>query len=760
MKTQLFFYLLQKASRFILIALLSCILTLIWVPVSLGQFPFSISSNPEEIPKLPRWDPNKAETCGKFWCSEVNVYGNNKIKGELTLGAFIRNPDKPEKSPQETAFDLEQRAKLVQNIFEDMLRNIVKTNSEPQVSEQKNWQFWLFTSEKPLHPLTPDISVGIKNRQTVVFVPVQKELGLAQQTIITVTETDAKVNAESISALAENWRDEIRQTTSNILWGRELDLQYPWLRIALAGAIILITLVFIGIILLLGKFFRQWKKRFKKKLDKFTDSLVVNPEAISVDRIIKSLFKNLSLKFWLLLLERDCLAAMLFLGELSERDNTQHITSKPNLDNSLEAVFSKLSSFGQFLRLTAEQLILAPMLAKSFLANQFLIKQAKNLSGFLEQISWFLLLSVILIALGLIASLFRPSRFLINLFFEQIYLLPIIWIGVAIIDEITIFLIDYALNVWAKERQEMDASSNRYILRAKTYSEAFTDGTNFLYMVLGIFLTVWVIGINPYILGSVGALAVVFAYLSRNLLEDMLNGILILTTDRYAVGDVIDLGEGFVGFVEDMTLYATSLRNLDGQVLVIPNGTISRVINMTKNWSRVNFTLKIAWNADLKKALEVMREVAEQMRSEPQWQKMMIEPVEILGIDELSHDGILVRLLLKTLPIKQWLVGREFRLRVKQALDEAGISLGVPQREVAMIQSHPHFLENNSHKGNSDRAREILDQSLESARTIKDIGNRVTIMGAIALHYAEIGQLTTAKNLLSETLEIANSVGG
>ena len=119
---------------------------------------------------------------------------------------------------------------------------------------------------------------------------------------------------------------------------------------------------------------------------------------------------------------------------------------------------------------------------------------------------------------------------------------------------------------------------------------------------------------------------------------------------------------------------------------------------MTKNWSRVNFTLKIAWNADVTKAIEVMRQVAEQMFSEPEWQELAIEPVDVLGVDELSHDGILIGLLIKTQPAKQWVVGREFRLRVKEALDKAGISLGVPQREVAVIFSRAHSQENNGNE--------------------------------------------------------------
>ncbi len=99
----------------------------------------------------------------------------------------------------------------------------------------------------------------------------------------------------------------------------------------------------------------------------------------------------------------------------------------------------------------------------------------------------------------------------------------------------------------------------------------------------------------------------------------------------------------------------------------------------------------------MKKAIEVMRQAGQQMRSEPQWQEIMLEPADILGIEELSHDGMLIRLMIKTPPSKQWAVGREFRIRVKQALDEAGISLSVTQ-QVALIQSHAHTRENNRHE--------------------------------------------------------------
>ncbi len=673
-------------------------MTLIWLPASLGQFPFPNPSSTEAIPQLPRWDPNKAKQCGQFWCSEVNVYGNNKLTGELTLGALIFNPDKPENSPQQTAFELEQRAKLIQAIFENIFRNIVKANPEPQVSEPKDWRFWLLTTENPLHPLTPKIEVGIQNQQTVIFVPKQMDLGLRrQQTIITVTKLDAKVNGKQIAELAQIWRNELRQAMKNVLWGHKFDLHYPGLRTILAGAIAVIALSLIQIIRFLRRFLRQWKKSLKQQLEKLNDSLIENPEDVTAEDIIQSPWENVALKFWLLLLELDCLAAMLFFWE-GERDDTQAVTSEPKSEKPLGPLFSKLTSFFPVLRFRSQWGIPARMIPKVSLQTQFLLKQEWNLNVLLLRISGLAIASIILIALGIIVALFRPSRFLINLFFEQAYLLPLIWIGIVLADQVTDFLIDYALNRWAEERQEDDPVSNRYTLRANTYSKVLTRGKTFFLALVGLVLTAWVIGIDSSILAGAGALTVIFAYLSRNLVEDIINGVLILASDRYAVGDIIDLGEGFSGLVEEMNLYTTSLRNLDGQLLVIPNGKISKVINSTKTWSRVNFTLKISWNADIRKSIEVMQQVAEQMCSEPQWQEMILEPVDILGIDELSHDGILIRLIIKTLPLKQWLIGREYRLRVKEALDQAGISLGVPQREVAVIHSDVHSPGNNPYQ--------------------------------------------------------------
>jgi small conductance mechanosensitive channel len=269
--------------------------------------------------------------------------------------------------------------------------------------------------------------------------------------------------------------------------------------------------------------------------------------------------------------------------------------------------------------------------------------------------------------------------------FDQTLFLILLWIGLIFVDKLGDFAIDYYLNNWASEAQAINPSSNRYTLRASTYSLTLKRATTFLVIVLGIYLSISSIGINPAVLAGAGIFAVAVAFLGRNLVEDMLNGILILWTDRYAIGDVINVGGGMAGTVEDINLLITSLRNLDGESIAIPNSKISAVINRTKYWSRVNFTIRIAWNQDIDKAIAVMTEVADQMQKEPEWGERFLEPAQILGVDEVSHEGILIHLLIKTQPNEQWNVGREFRRRVKLAFDKAGISVGIPHQTIAVI---------------------------------------------------------------------------
>ena len=107
---------------------------------------------------------------------------------------------------------------------------------------------------------------------------------------------------------------------------------------------------------------------------------------------------------------------------------------------------------------------------------------------------------------------------------------------------------------------------------------------------------------------------------------------------------------------------------------------IFTVGNLETSWSRVNYAIEVSYDADLDRVMEVIEEVAQQLYRDPQWQEQILEAPEILGIDNISHTGILIRLIIKTQPLEQWSVAREFRRRLKKALDEQGIKVGIPQQ--------------------------------------------------------------------------------
>ncbi|MEA5474530.1 mechanosensitive ion channel family protein [Synechococcus sp. CCY9201] len=175
-----------------------------------------------------------------------------------------------------------------------------------------------------------------------------------------------------------------------------------------------------------------------------------------------------------------------------------------------------------------------------------------------------------------------------------------------------------------------------------------------------------------------GFLSFALSLASQSLLKDLIGGMLILIEDQYAAGDVVTIGNES-GMVEDIGLRVTHLRNLDGELISIPNGTIATVRNLSSSWSRVNYAVKVDISSDLETAIATMDSVAQRLYGDLAWSELILEPPEVLGVDEISHTGVLIRVLIKTKPLQQWLVAREYRRRLKPAFDAEGISVGIPK---------------------------------------------------------------------------------
>ncbi len=188
------------------------------------------------------------------------------------------------------------------------------------------------------------------------------------------------------------------------------------------------------------------------------------------------------------------------------------------------------------------------------------------------------------------------------------------------------------------------------------------------------------LGVNTGpVLAGVGILGLAVGFGAQSLVKDVINGLFILFEDSLAVGDVANL-RGTGGLVEKITLRAVTLRDLSGNVHVIPNSSIDMVTNMTKEYSRYVLDVGVAYREDVDEVIDVLKEVDEAMRADPEYSEDMLEPIEILGLDRFADSAIVVRARLKTKPIKQWRIGREFNRRMKKLFDARGIEIPFPHR--------------------------------------------------------------------------------
>jgi len=184
-----------------------------------------------------------------------------------------------------------------------------------------------------------------------------------------------------------------------------------------------------------------------------------------------------------------------------------------------------------------------------------------------------------------------------------------------------------------------------------------------------------ILGINlgPLIAGA-GIAGVALGFGAQSLVRDFLSGMFMLMEDQYGVGDVIDTGVA-TGTVEGVSLRTTRLRDVDGVVWHVPNGTILRIGNKSQQWSRAVVDVPVAFQADTGTASEVIRDVAQQVWHDPEYASIILAEPTVLGVESLGPGRVVIRVVVRTRPQEQWRVERELRVRIKAALDEAGIAL-------------------------------------------------------------------------------------
>jgi small conductance mechanosensitive channel len=183
---------------------------------------------------------------------------------------------------------------------------------------------------------------------------------------------------------------------------------------------------------------------------------------------------------------------------------------------------------------------------------------------------------------------------------------------------------------------------------------------------------------------GIGALAIGFG--AQSLVKDVISGFFIILENQYRIGDVIEVA-GVSGLVESVSLRSTVLRDLEGKVHTVPNGEIKVVSNLSKEWARSVLDVAISYSEDVDRVMELLNQIGKELAQEEPWKGAILEPLQVFGVERFGESELVIRVVVKTAPLKQWDVGRELRRRIKIRFGEEGIQIPFPHR--VMISGEP-----------------------------------------------------------------------
>lgn len=230
--------------------------------------------------------------------------------------------------------------------------------------------------------------------------------------------------------------------------------------------------------------------------------------------------------------------------------------------------------------------------------------------------------------------------------------------------------------------QPETTTQDRISKRIVTLTSVVKGVTATLLSLVGIISAIGLLGVNVVpLVTSLGVIGLGVSLAAQDLIKDLINGLMILLEDQYAEGDVIMI-DGRGGLVERINLRITQLRNTEGTLITIPNSAIRVVENLSNGWARVDLSILVSYSTDLDRAMRVIETVAVRMSRDWEWKERILDNPQMLGVDRFDPDGVILRIWIKVRPLAQWDVAREFRRRIILALNQNGIQLPVPQRQI------------------------------------------------------------------------------
>ncbi len=181
------------------------------------------------------------------------------------------------------------------------------------------------------------------------------------------------------------------------------------------------------------------------------------------------------------------------------------------------------------------------------------------------------------------------------------------------------------------------------------------------------------------ILASAGILGLAVGFGAQNLVRDIISGFFFILENQVRVGDVA-IVNGTGGLVEKINFRTIVLRDLAGTVHVFPNGTVNTLSNLTNEWSAYVFDIGVAYKENTDQVVSILKEVGAGLKNDPELGLLMLEEPEIFGVDKFDSSAVVIKGRIRTKPIRQWQVGREFLRRVKQAFDSNNIEIPFPHQ--------------------------------------------------------------------------------
>ena len=281
------------------------------------------------------------------------------------------------------------------------------------------------------------------------------------------------------------------------------------------------------------------------------------------------------------------------------------------------------------------------------------------------------------------------SQIVSDVLAHQITKVSLIILGALLLSAIMRRVIDQVIKRMTKNHKYGSSAERRK--RQKTLASAFmTLGEVIIWTgAFSLTLTTFNVNITALLTGA-GLVGIIVGFGAQNAIKDILAGIFIILENQYRVGDIVVLnagGKDVSGVVEDLTVRITKLRDLDGNLHIVKNGSAEVVSNLSFRYANVNINVSVAYESDIDAVEARINAVGQALATDPTWQEHIIEPIAFLRVDGFEQSGIRIKALGKVKPAEQWAVSGEFLRRIKKDFDAHGIE--IPFNQVVVRQRTP-----------------------------------------------------------------------